>query len=289
MRELIFNKRLLLFLICITSLIVVLVNGAMSDSAAVEQGFRQRLDQVANAESTAEDVKAEILFGRQLAARILGRYQLYKDDKLTRYINLVGKGVAQYSNRPELVFRFAVLDTEIVNAFAAPGGYIFVTKGALKAMDNESELAAVLAHEIAHVAERHIVKELKIKGSDDSSTAGMARVIGGKFDAVRVVFTQMVDNAVELLMEKGLKKQDEFDADRIGTFTIAGAGYDPKALYVYLKKISTPDKDTNIITGTHPSFEDRLSKLELELKENNLTDKIQPVVKERFNENIKIK
>lgn len=251
--------------------------------------FRKRKSQTEESYGEIDDVKAEMIFGRELAARILGRYSLYEDKNTTRYINLVGKGISQYANRPEIEFRFAVLDTDIVNAFAAPGGYVFVTKGALKMMEDEAELAAVLAHEIAHVTERHIVRELNIKGTEDSPITGLARVIGGSTDTMRGAFTQMVDKAVEILFEKGLKKQDEMDSDRIATMIITNAGYDPSALKRYLQKISKDGKETKIMAGTHPSFEERIKGLDMVLAENQLTDKNQPIVKERFNENVKFK
>lgn len=257
--------------------------------AQASDDFRKRAPEKKTRFEEVDDIKAEIIFGRELAARILGRYQRYDDDTLTKYINLVGRGVASYASRPEIEFRFAVLDTDTVNAFAAPGGYIFITKGALKMMDDEAELAGVLAHEVSHVTERHIVKELNIKGTESAPAAGLARVVGGATDTMRIAFTQMVDKAVELLFEKGLKKQDEMDADRIATMIAANAGYDPTALKRYLSKISAAEADTKVLSGTHPSFNDRIKNLDAILKENLLADKKEPVVKERFNENVKIK
>ena len=258
-------------------------------AAYASDDFRKRKPQTEETFGEVDDIKAEVIFGRELAARIVGKYGLYEDKNLTRYINLVGKSVSQYANRPEIEFRFAVLNTDMVNAFAAPGGYVFVTNGALKAMEDEAELAAVLAHEVAHVAERHIVKELNIKGSEESPTTGLARMMGGGTDVMRGVFTEMVDRAVEILFEKGLKKQDEMDSDSIATMAITNAGYDPTALKRYLTKISGGEKYTMTIVETHPSFNDRIKGLDAVLAENQLTDKKQSIVKERFNENVKIK
>lgn len=256
-------------------------------AAYASDDFRKRKSETQETFGEVDDIKAEVIFGRELAARIVGKYGLYEDKKLTRYINLVGKGVSQYANRPEIEFRFAILNTDSVNAYAAPGGYVFVTKGALKEMEDEAELAAVLAHEVAHIAERHIVKELNIKGTGDSPASGLARVLGGGTDVMRGVFTQMVDKAVDILFEKGLKKQDEMDSDRIATMTITSAGYDPAALKRYLEKISTDKEDTKILAGTHPTFEDRIKGLDAVLTENQLTDMKLATVKARFEERIK--
>ena len=251
--------------------------------------FRQRVYQVGDDTlSQKDDTEAEIVFGRVLAARILGKYSFYENDKLNEYVGKIGKGLAQFANRPEIEFRFAVIDTNIVNAFAAPGGYIFITKGALMKMEDEAELAAVLSHEIAHVSEKHIVKELKIKGTDTSSVSGFAQVLGGGSGAVKAVFSQMVDNAAEILFEKGLKKQDEFDADRVSIIMVASAGYDPSALKRYLKKVKGAEKETKELVGTHPSFDDRIKNVDSVLADNQLMNVKQALAKERFKENVKI-
>jgi predicted Zn-dependent protease len=258
-------------------------------TAAASDNFRQRLNQEGGESfSQEDDVKAEIVFGRVLAARILGKYSYYENDRLNEYINKVGKGLAQFANRPEIEFRFAVVDTNIVNAFAAPGGYIFVTKGALAKMENEAELAAVLSHEIAHVTERHIVKELNIKGTDASPVSGFAQVLGGGSGTAKVVFSQIVDQAAEILFEKGLKKQDEFDADRVAVIITSTAGYDTLAMSRYLRKISGAEKDVKAMAGTHPSFEERIKNVNSVLADNQLADKTYPTVKERFDANVKI-
>ena len=207
-------------------------------ASASTQSFRTRVSEKAFAgQFYDEDIAAEIAFGREVAARILGKYKIVRDDKLTRYINLVGRSVALHCSRPELAFRFAVLDTSTINAYAAPGGYIFITKGALRKFDDESELAGVLAHEIAHAADRHIVKELNIKGADQSAAAGISHLLGAIGDPTRVAFKQAVDNAMNILFEKGYKKEDEYQADQSGTLMLAATGYDPSALSRYISRI----------------------------------------------------
>lgn len=258
-------------------------------SVYASDDFRQRINQEDSESAFQEDdVKAEIEFGRVLAARILGKYPSYDNDKLNEYVNKVGKGLAQFSNRPEIEFRFAVIDTNIVNAFAAPGGYIFVTKGALRKMQDEAELAAVLAHEIAHVTEKHIVKELNIKGTETSAVSGFAQVLGGGSGTAKAVFSQIVDQAAEILFEKGLKKQDEFDADRVSIIITSTAGYDTLAIRRYLKKLSGAGNETKALIDTHPSFEERIKNVDSVLADNQLIDKNYPNVNERFFANVKI-
>ncbi len=233
-------------------------------AAAGPADARARLsDTHISAEDLQADVRAEIRFGRELAARILGRYPLLEDDGLLRYVNLVGRTVARAASRPELTFRFGVLDSDSVNAFAAPGGYVFLTRGALKRIRDEAELAGVLAHEIAHVDRRHIVEELGIRGREGSAAAGFARFLGGAGEATRMAFSQAVDRAVEMLFESGRKRADELEADRVGTYLLAVAGYRPSALRDYLQRLANGTGEaTANHRRTHPSFTDRLAALE---------------------------
>ncbi len=225
------------------------------------------------------DIKAEIRFGKEVAARILGKFRLYDDEKATRYVNLIGKGLASYSSRPEIEFRFAVIDTDMINAFAAPGGYIFITKGTLETIDNESQLAGVIAHEITHVTEKHIVRELNIRGSDDSALSGLSSVLaGGSSETMRAAFMQMVDKAQEILFEKGLKKEDELSSDRMSVILLGNAGYDPSAYSDLLKKIRDTEKEKKnikVVSSTHPDFNERLKAVSKTIETEGLTD-VQP-------------
>ncbi len=209
---------------------------------------------------TTSDVQAEIEFGREVSARILGRYKAYDSPSLVKYVNLVGLSLARNTNRPELEFHFMALDTSDINAYAAPGGYVFVTKGALQLMKDEAELAGVLAHEITHVTEKQVVKELNIKGSDNSATSGLARLVGGSSESARLAFSQAVDKALDVLFKDGYKREDEAQADRTAVVISAMTGYDAGALARYLDRISAvKGKPTEIIDRTHPPFNERIA------------------------------
>lgn len=232
----------------------------------------------------AEDIMAEIKFGKEVGARILGKYPLYKNDALTRYANLVAKTLAQYSNRPELAFTVGILDTDMINGFSAPGGYIFITRGAVEAMDDESELAAVIGHEMMHVCQRHIVKELNIHGTSDSPVAGFSHMIGGAGEAVNLTFVRAVDEATNILFERGYKKQDEIEADTLGTMLAANAGYAPNALIRYFKKIKTgQEKEIASIKKLHPSFDERIEWINQSIEKDGLGGDGYKIGKERFN------
>lgn len=263
-------------------LIVSMLLGSMA--VAADQDYRRRPHAVGNGEFESGDIKAEMAFGREVAARILGREPLFDDAQLTRYITLIGQALVTHSSRSELPFYFAVLDSAQVNAYSAPGGYIFVTRGALRQMHDEAELASVLAHEIAHVQLRHIVTALHIRGKETSNVAAWMSVItGGSTDTAKVAFFQAVDQATHLLFEEGFNIQDELAADRVALMLLANTGYDPEALGRFLNRIDTgAESAPGNGKRTHPSGTERLSALRLELKERGLTDLNLPRRTERF-------
>ncbi len=262
---------------------VLLASSAPVVATGEEQGWRKR--EAAKEETTVDDITEEIRFGREVAARILGRYPLYENQAVMKYVNLVGRSLAMYSSRPELEFRFAVLNTDEINAYAAPGGYVFVTRGALARMQDEAELAAVLAHEISHIANRHVVRELNIKAKESSGTAGLARMIGGSSEAARATFSQAVDKAVDMLFKSGYKRSDELDADRTAVQLSALDGYDPSGLVRYFETIkSAKGAKTEILTSTHPSFDERIAWLKTELVAEGIDPGRLQTHKDRFEE-----
>jgi beta-barrel assembly-enhancing protease len=250
------------------------------------QNDRQRLS--ATHEVSSSDIVEEVRFGREVAARIIGRYSMYDNEKLLKYVSLVGQSLVMNTSRPELDYHFAILNTEEINAYAAPGGYIFVTRGALQKMQNEAELAGVLAHEIGHVVERHIVRELNIRGGDNSATAGLAHAIGGSSDAAKVAFVQSIDKAVDILFKDGYKREDEAQADRDAVLFCALTGYEPAGLVRYFERInSIKGKQTAVLDKTHPSYESRINMLNSTISQEGLESKEFKINKKRFGENMK--
>lgn len=239
------------------SIIAILVTACASTQP---EHYRARLSSVNQTPISSADVTAEIEFGRRISAAIVGRYDGIENESLQRYVNLVGSTLAQHSRRPELDFYFYVLESSQVNAYAAPGGYVFITSGALDLMTDEAELAAVLAHEIAHIDQRHIVHALNIEATD--SSAGLAQMLGGASETTRVVFSQAVDQALDILFEKGLEPADEMAADSQAVFILAAAGYDPYGLPRFLSRM--PDSQPETLTqmhDTHPPLNERLAVL----------------------------
>lgn len=209
------------------------------------------------------DIEKEIFFGREIAAIILGDRKLSPDSELNQYLNLVGQSIVRHTNRPELEYSFAAVDSSEINAYAVPGGYIFITTATLGMMQNEAELAAVLAHEIAHVSDRHIVKALDIRADDESMTAIVSKIVGSTAESASVVFYQAVDYALAILFDKGLTVEDEYDADMQALYLAAFAGYDPTAYPRFLERInSVVESRRNELGKTHPPFSERINRLE---------------------------
>lgn len=197
--------------------------------------------------------------GRQIAGNLLGAVKLVRDDTLQRYVNLVGNWVAQQSGRTDVDWRFGVLDTDDINAFAAPGGYIFLTRGLYRLLDNEAELAGVLGHEIAHVTRKHHLKVLK----QSSLIGALGQAASSKAQGSDQMVQNLIGNGAEI-MARGLDKDAEYEADRVGMVFAARAGYDPWGLPNVLQDMAAlPAKDsrTGLLYKTHPHPADRLSAL----------------------------
>jgi predicted Zn-dependent protease len=201
----------------------------------------------------------ESRIGKQVSGDLLGAVPLVRDDKLQRYVNQVGNWVALQSGGKGLAWHFGVLDTEDINAFAAPGGYVFVTKGLYRRLNNEAELAGVLGHEIAHITQRHHLKVLK----QSSLIGALGQAAGSKAKSSDQVVQNLIGNGAEM-MARGLDKNAEFEADRIGMVYAARAGYTAWGLPDVLQDLAglpARDERTSLLYKTHPHPADRLTAL----------------------------
>jgi predicted Zn-dependent protease len=219
-----------------------------------------KVAQEANREFT-EGEEADI--GRVVSARVLATYSLAKDDKLQQYVTLVGNTVAAYSTRPTLEWHFAVIDTPIVNAFSAPGGFIFITTAALKQMNSEAELAGVLGHEIAHVTQKHILKEIK-RSNLMSASMELAQETSAGAQWLNDDYAGKIGKiAFDKLFTTGLSRSDEAEADRIGFELADSAGYRAAELLTFLASLQKLEGTSSLkqLTATHPSPKDRIAML----------------------------
>jgi len=213
-----------------------------------------------------EEARAELEIGRNMAGRLLKFYGAYPDEKLVRYVNEIGNFVAKYSDFPDRRYMFEVYNSESVNAFACPGGYILISLGAIKNASNEAELAHVLGHEVAHVGHKHMYNALNKMSKDEldkNAAAGakasevpeatkarmrpepeqsafgatVAKYLSGSAAGLNIL--QAAKAGMSVIMEKGLGAELEFAADREGTRYAVGAGYYPKALMNFLCRMET--------------------------------------------------
>ncbi len=201
----------------------------------------------------------EIRLGRQISGNLLGAAPLVKDDKLQHYVNRVGRWVALQSDRPDLKWTFGVIQSEDLNAFAAPGGYVFITRGLYAKMKDEAELAGVLGHEIAHVQQRHHLKVLQKSQLLNIGASILKKQLAKGESGVQ----KIIGSGAEVL-SRGLDKDAEFEADRLGVVLAARAGYDAWGLPSVLQEISAlsaSDSSVGMLFKTHPHPDERLSRL----------------------------
>jgi len=207
----------------------------------------------------------EIALGEGIASNLLGAAPLLNNPPVQEYVNRVGRWLTLQTERPDLPWQFGVLDDNDVNAFAAPGGYVFITKGLLAQMNSEAELAGVLAHEISHVLRKHHLQAIK-KGARTELLAEFASD-AIKSNGTDPRLTKLVSAGTEVYA-RGLDKNDEYEADRMGVVIAARAGYDPyglPAVLQTLESINPSDSSVALMFKTHPALADRLSLLDQEM------------------------
>jgi predicted Zn-dependent protease len=179
----------------------------------------------------------EIMLGRQLALEVEQQAKLVEDDKITEYVNRVGQNIVLHSDA-KVPFTIKVIDSDEVNAFALPGGFFFVNRGLVLAADNESELAGVMAHEIAHVAARHAMEN---QGKAQAMNYGMLAgiIFGGG------IVSTVLQNGGGILGALGMMKFTrgaEEEADRLGVQYLYAAGYDPTGMATMFEKLASQNK-----------------------------------------------
>jgi predicted Zn-dependent protease len=199
----------------------------------------------------------EKALGREITGRILAVSPVIANDSLQRYVNLVGSYVSQQSKRPNLQWTFAVIKSDDINAFSAPGGYIMITSGLYRTLGNEAELAGILGHEIAHVNLRHHVrlmqKDRLIAKGQQTLTAQT------KVDALK----ELAGSGAQITA-RSFDKQAEYECDRMGIEYAAHAGYDPFAFIDAIDRLGadTQTDRLSLLFKTHPHPRDRIAALE---------------------------
>lgn len=245
-------KRLLI--ICA---LLVLLPGCKVDITRLADDFR-----TAKTAIVGVDDGEEAAIGHEAAATLLGASPLLADENMQHYVNRVGRWVTMHSARPDIHWRFAIIDNANINAFAAPGGYVFITRGLLLQLQSEAELAGVLGHEIAHVVEKHhlnaLQKDARLKLAGRVAEETLAQRGHNPDQYAWVV------NGAKTLYTRGLDRDDEFAADRLGVVLAARAGYDPYGLPSVLQTLDSlkgEDSRLALLFKTHPEPSARMDEL----------------------------
>lgn len=242
--------------------------------------------------SDAEE--AELGFG--MAQQFLSNQRLVADEALQRYVNSVGVWVTQQSERPNLPWRFAVIEGEAPNAFAVPGGYVFITRGMLALAETESELAGILGHEISHVVRKHHLRWIYMNKELAVSVRRAEEQIGQTSAASRELFQEMgkeIGKLMQLPIEQmiapetkaNLSKSEEFEADTDGAILAWRAGYEAWGLVAVMQRFEAVSRDRYsadmALTG-HPEALQRFKLLDLALRSQDEKDTLGEVASERF-------
>lgn len=201
-----------------------------------------------------ESLQDEVSTGRFVSGQILGAAKLNHNRELQRYINLVGRRVADQSDRRDLAWSFGVIDSTAVNAFAAPGGQILVTSQLLQLLESEDELAAVLAHEVAHIVRKHHYRVIRKQRMLEFGAQAV------KISEDQSGMSEKLASMVAQILARGLDQSAEYEADRDGMIYAARAGYDASALIRVIEKLgslSAKEPSNELLFSTHPSPDNR--------------------------------
>ena len=220
---------------------------------------------------TFQDItpEQEYYVGRTVAATVLTSYKARTDQNLNAYLNEVGQALAQFSTKPETFggYHFLTLDSDDINAFAAPGGLILATRGLLKCCQTEDELAAVLAHEIGHVEKVHGLRAIKTGRLNSALTilaveAGK-NLAGEQLGEVTKAFDESINDISSTLLNSGYSRKLEYEADAAAVAILKQAGYTPGALVAMLENMQKNwDSSRKDFAATHPAPADRIKELQ---------------------------
>jgi beta-barrel assembly-enhancing protease len=209
--------------------------------------------------------KEEVSMGQQLHSKFEKESGgLYPDSQVQQYVNTVGLSVARYAGRANLDWRFSVVNSPQVNAFAVPGGYIYVTQGLLFRLTNEAQLAGVLGHESGHIAKRHTAKQIG-RTKTTQGLATVAGVVGGLFG---YGWAGDVTSAVGALSNMSYSREQEHEADTEGLRYMTQAGYNPQGLVQLMKILQSSGggKGAPEFLSTHPNPGNRVEYLTEEIQ-----------------------
>ncbi len=213
----------------------------------------------------------EMQFGLQTVIQVEQKYKLYDDNKVQEYVRKLGQSLVPYCERPKLNYVFKVADSKEINAFAVPGGFIYVTTGLIKNLDDEAQLACVIGHEIGHIARYHSVKQLQRSIAAQYGISALEGLLGGgdKAEIAKIA----AGLGINFLFLKN-SRENEFEADEQGAYVSAKAGYDPAAMVDVqnhlLKLRGSKPTLLEQMLSTHPISEERIAHVSSYIEKNGL-------------------
>jgi predicted Zn-dependent protease len=232
----------------------------------------------------------EYYAGRAACADVLNEYNVYEDEALTSYITDMGYLMARASDRPETYhgYHFAILDTNELNAFTAPSGFTFITKGLLMLCQNEDELAAVIAHELGHSVLRHPEREARAAANASKFAEFMGKVANVIRESSNAEEKRKLANLFEDVSKRvsqayadGYGSEQELEADHTAAVLMSNVGYDPHALITLLGRMgSSAEKGWN--SNKYPTVDERVHEVRKAIKKGNLTGTVDPARTARF-------
>lgn len=221
--------------------------------------------QAAFAAGRPMNAEEEAGIGIDLAAEVLGAAPMLPDTAVQCYINQVGRWIASQTSLSKMEWHFAVIDSPVINAYAIPGGYVFVTKGMFDLIENEAQLAGVLGHEMAHVVKRHHIRAIELERKRTATTGLGGLALNQLAESAGMVSYGSLLKGVSTLYSKGLDKGDEYDADVEGMLLAARAGYNPFGLPLVLHnmgKIGNSGNSLTALLSSHPHLNARLDSIQ---------------------------
>ena len=258
--------------------------GARAAAAAgvIDQNTADAISQSARAIGTAaEEItpEQEYYIGRAVAANILSGYRIWNGNPtLTNYLNLICSAIVINSPRPDVFngYHVAILDSNEINAFATSGGHIFLTRGLINAAKTEDALAAVIAHEVAHIQLQHSIRAIRTSRITQAllitgtSAAGVAA--GMNVNELTNVFNESVGEIVQTIVNNGYSQSQEFDADNTAMSLLASAGYNPNALIDMLNELRSVQTSGTGFGKTHPTPAQRITNAERTVRNHRVAD-----------------
>jgi predicted Zn-dependent protease len=210
----------------------------------------------------------EVELGREAARQVEREQPILRDEQVTDYVNAVGQRLARRSKRNDIPYRFMVVDSPDINAFALPGGFAYVNRGLIEAAGNESELAGVIGHEIGHMVARHSVKQIEKAGMANVGLAILGAALGGRGGALTGL-AQIGSQVGASAAFMKFSRDDERQADRLGVQNLYEAGYNPEGMVTFFAKLAELQKSQpsklETFFSTHPNPAERARNVSREI------------------------